>query len=424
MRESVGEKGYRATTISDVVGRAGVSRKTFYEHFANKQECLLATFDEIQVEARSRVTSAFEGSGDLHDRVEAAIRALFEATIDNPAAARLSMVEITAAGPAGIERRERATAEYGLFVRGILEEKPGGGAVPDTVVRGIVGGMNRVLYTCVQGGKRAELLGLVPDVMRWVTSYRPTPQALIDGIASIGPIATREPGGLTGGRAPGTLSPGPDADLGLSRCASVSRGFVLYSQRERILDAVTNLIAVGGYPELTVEKIAAEAAISLQTFYEHFKSKEEALLLAYEVGHARGLGLVERAYAAETEWTHGVRAAVSALVHYLSSEPAFAQLSLLHMLIATPRAAERASASITNYVQMLEPGFERIPESLRPPAIAIEAIGGGLFDLLYQCVLQGRVLELPRLETEMTYVALAPFVGPEQAAQVACAPLA
>ena len=424
MIDSVGEKGYRATTISDLVGRAGVSRKTFYEHFANKQECLLATFDTIAEDGRRRAVEAYgraEAEG-LQEAVEAAIRALFEATIDNPAAARLNMVEIVAAGPAGIERRERATDDYRRFVRGILQQEPDDGTVPDAVVRAVVGGLNRILYSRVRHGRRAELRQLVPDLMRWVTCYRPTPPMLTQGEESaVGPA---EYTGLEGGRAPGTLASSTSGDLGLVRgMTNVMRSFALHIQRERILDAVANLTAAGGYADLTVEKIAGEAAMSLQTFYDHFNSKEEAFLFTYEVGHARGLALVERADEAQTDWPSGVKAAVSALLHYLGSEPAFAQLALLHMLIATPRTAERANAGITEYLSVLEPGFEETSEHRRPPAIAIEAIGGGLGELMYHCVMRNRATELPSMTTHATYVALAPFVGPEQAARVAVEPL-
>jgi AcrR family transcriptional regulator len=427
MIDSVGEKGYRATTISDVVGRAGVSRKTFYEHFPNKQACLLATFDMIAEEGRRRAITAYErAEGGLQESVEAAIRALFEATIDNPAAARLNMVEIVAAGPAGIERRERAVDEYRNFVRGMLEEKRDGTPVPDQVVRGVVGGLNRILYSRVRHGQRAELRQLVPDLMRWVTCFRPTPAMLVQGEEETMPakgtfLRDRH---AVGGRAPGTLASSSGGDLGLVRgMPNVMRSFTLHMQRERIVDAVANLTAAGGYADLTVEKIAGEAAMSLQTFYDHFKNKEEAFLFAYEVGHARGLALVERAYEAQSDWPNGVKAAVVTLLEYLGSEPAFARLSLLHMLIATPRAAERANAGITEYLSVLEPGFQETSEHRRPPAITIEAIGGALGELMYSCVMRDRVAELPAVGIYATYVALAPFVGTEHAAKVAVEPL-
>jgi AcrR family transcriptional regulator len=425
MIDSVGEKGYRATTIADLVGRAGVSRKTFYEHFANKQECLLATFDLIAQDGRQRAIDAYqqaEDEGGVQAGVEAAIRALFEATIANPGAARLNMVEIVAAGPAGIERREQAAEEYRSFVRGILEQGPGDGAVPDAVVRAVVGGLNRILYSRVRQGQRAELRQLVPDLMRWVTCFRPTPETLVK--FEMPPRPQLPYTGLSGGRAPGTLASSAGGDLGLVRgMTNVLRSFTLYSQRERILDAVANLTAAAGYADLTVEKIAGEAAMSLQTFYDHFHSKEEAFLFTYEVGHARGLALVERAYEAQADWPSGVKAAVGTLLDYLGSEPAFAQLALQHMLIATPRAAERANLGISEYLAVLEPGFEETSERRKPPAITIEAIGGGLGELMNQRIMAGRASELSCLTTHATYVALAPFIGTEQAARVAIEPL-
>jgi AcrR family transcriptional regulator len=423
MIDSVGEKGYRATTISDVVGRAGVSRKTFYEHFPNKQECLLATFNMIAEDGRRRAITAYErAEGGLQEGVEAAIRALFEATIDNPAAARLNMVEIVAAGPAGIERREQAVEEYRNFVRGMLQQGPDDGTVPDEVVRAVVGGLNRILYSRVRHGQRAELRRLVPDLMRWVTCFRPTPAAFVPNSATT-PAGTLG-GPALGGRAPGSLASNSGGDLGLVRgMPNVMRSFTQHLQRERIVDAVASLTAAGGYADLTVEKIAGEAAMSLQTFYDHFKNKEEAFLYTYEVGHARGLTLVERAYEAQTDWPRGVKAAVTTLLAYLGSEPAFARLALLHMLIATPRAAERANAGITEYLSVLEPGFEETSEHPRPPAITIEAIGGGLAELMYSCIMRDRVEDLPSVGAYAVYVALAPFVGTEHAAKVAMEPL-
>lgn len=426
MIDAVGEKGYRATTISDLVGRAGVSRKTFYEHFANKQECLLATFDVIAADGRRRAIDAYRKaeSGGLQGAVEASIRALFEATIDNPGAARLNMVEIVAAGPAGIERRERAVEQYRAFVRGMLQQKPEDPTVPDAVVRAVVGGLSRILYSRVRHGRRAELRQLVPDLMRWVTCYRPIPSMLASGDEIEIPAPNPVMVAMGGGRAPGTLASSSDGDLGLVRgMTNVLRSFALHSQRERIVDAVANLTATGGYADLTVEKIASEAAMSLQTFYEHFKSKEEAFLFTYEVGHAHGLALVERAYATQTDWPNGVKATVAALLEYLGSEPAFARLALLHMLIATPRTAERANAGITEYLSVLEPGFEETSEHRWPPAITVEAIGGGLFELMYHCVMRDRIHEMPSMTKHATYVALAPFIGPEEAARVACEPL-
>jgi len=429
MLETIGEKGYVASTVSEVVARAGVSRKAFYQHFTGKEECFLATYDVIVEEGRRRVARTFSEAREGSNRTETAIRALFMAAIENRDALRLAITEITAVGPAGIERRETAITAYGQLIRDSLAPEMGGpqsGAMSDTTMRAVVGGLNRVLVVCLQSGRGAKPLELVPDLARWATAYHPLPKSLQASIAerSRGTRAQGAPWGgrSPGGRAPGTLSPRVPVDR--RRTAhGASRGFVVHNQRERILDAVTNLTAANGYGALTVEDIASEAAISLQAFYEHFESKEDAFLVAYELGHTRGLDIVERAVATAPDWRTGVRDGIFSLTEYLASEPAFAQLALLGTTVATPRAIKLSDRGVSAYAQLLAPGFEEVPKSKRPPAIAIDAIAGGLHEIFLHYAAHGRLHELPEITPDATYIALAPFVGPQEAARVAATPV-
>jgi AcrR family transcriptional regulator len=422
MIDVVGEKGYAASTIVDVAARAGVSRNSFYEHFKSKQECFLETYDAIVAEEMRRVQRAYLQTAGWPGRVEAAITAWLLAAIENPAAARLSLVEITAAGAAGIARREQAMIGYERFIRDCLEMAPDSGTVPDTVLRAIVGGLSRILYARVVNNRHPELLELVSDLVRWATAYYPAPAALLPSPQSDRLSSTRTHAPLTGGRAPGTLFP-----RALSRGRggfargekNVSRSFVIHSQRERILDAVANLTAAEGFTGLTVEDIVGEAAVSREAFYEHFKSKQDAFLVAYELGHTKSLGIVERAFTTEADWRKGVRAAIAALLDFLASEPSFAHIALLDTLTATPLSAKRSEAGLSAYAQMLLPGFEQNPEHHKPPTITIEAITGGLFELCSQYAAQGRIHQLTELTTHATYIALAPFIGAEEAARVA-----
>jgi len=419
MIDAVAEKGYQATTVADVVARAGVSRSTFYDHFASKQECLLVTFDLVADESMRRVERAYREAEGWPGRAEAAIRVLFESAIENPGAVRLSLLEIAAVGPAGIERRERSLVRYECFVRDALELAPGEGTVSDTVLKGVIGGLNRVLYRRVLRGERAKLLALVPDMVAWAASYYPTPAAILDEPKMPAPAEGAPRHTLTGGRAPGTLA--PHAPLrrrrGLPRGdQNVSRSFVVHNQRERILDAVANLTAAEGYAELKVEDIAEQAAVSLNAFYEHFTDKEDAFLVAYEVGHGKALAMVERAYAAEPDWRLGVGAGIAALFEFLAAEPAFAHIALVDALIATRRTAERSNVGVDAFAKMLVPGLQG---QSPPPAFTIEAIAGGIFDLCLHYALHDRIRELPELTASATYLALAPFLGSGEATRIA-----
>ncbi len=416
MVDAIGEKGYVATTVADVIRHAGVSRKAFYEHFTGKDDCFLATFDAVADESRRRVMSAYREARGWPDRVEAAIRALFESAIENPSAVRLGMIEIAAAGPAGIKRREQAIIEYERVIRGALELAPGSGAVPDTALRMVVGGLNGMLWRYVRREESDDLMEVLPALVTWATSYYPTPARLA---RQRRPKITGPP--APGRRAPGTLSLGfPRTGHRGNEAAdrNRSRSFIVHSQRERILDAVANITADHGYSALKIEDIVSEAGVSIQTFYEHFTGKEDAVLVAYEIGHLRGLAIVEHAYRAQPDWASGVRAAVHALLEFLAGEPAFTHLALLDAHVATSESAHRAELGITAYAQLLVPGLVAA-EKHHPPAVTIEAIASGLAEILFDHVVQNRVHELPLIATDATYLVLAPFIGADEAALIA-----
>lgn len=420
MIECVGEAGYGPTRVADVIARAGVSRKTFYEHFDNKEDCLLATYDFIAAEGMRRIESAHDEASGWPGRIEAAIRALFDSAIANPGALRLSLVEITAVGPAGIERRRRTIKRYQSFIRDALALAPDNGAVAVVSLQAIVGGLNRALYRRVLRGEGEELQALVPDLAAWAISYCPSPEPIL---AEPRPLsdARRAAIKLQSGRAPGTLAPHPllGGRRGLARGdRNVSRSFVVQNQRARILDAATNLTAREGYAALKVEGIAEEAAVSLVAFYEHFADKEDAFLVAYEVGHNKAMVAVERAFLSESDWRLAVRAGIGALFGFLASEASFAHIALIDALTATPHTAERAKEGVGAFAQMLVPGLEQ-KHGLAPPAVTVEAIAGGVVDLCLHYALDGRIRELPELVPSATYVALAPFLGGEEAARIA-----
>ena len=434
MIDAIGEKGYAATTVSDVIRRAGVSRKAFYEHFANKEECFLATYDSIAAVGQRGVSMAFRRAQGLPDSVQAALGDVIELAIARPQALRVLMVEIGAAGPAGIERREQLVVRYEDFLRENLGLPAGPSPIPNPILLGVVGGILHVIYTHLRRGERKQLRKRLPDLVNWATSYWPAPESImtlvdptprelsLDHTGGWGGVQ----GGLAGGRAPGSLSLG----AATSRRRRLPRGengmprsFVVHSQRERILDAVTNLTARNGYAALTVEGIAADASVSLQAFYEHFGDKEDAFLVAYEIGQDKALALAERAYDAQPDWRHGVRAGIAALFGFLAGEPAFAHMAMIDVLAASERATARALKGAAPYAQMLHPGPEHTHAGRRPTEITVQAIGGGLFELMLHHALQGRTHELPVMVPRATYFALAPFIGAEAAGEVATAAL-
>jgi AcrR family transcriptional regulator len=106
MAEVVAEKGYGKASVADVIERAGVSRKTFYEHFANKEACFLAAYDagaDLLLEAIAQAVA--DKMGDWRAAMEAGTRAYLDTFAANPDLARTFVVEVLAAGPVALERR-------------------------------------------------------------------------------------------------------------------------------------------------------------------------------------------------------------------------------------------------------------------------------------------------------------------------------
>ncbi len=421
MVECVNEHGFAGSTISELVSHARISRRSFYEHFNNKDECLLATYDAVIQRLGRRLRDAQVSTGEWEDELEAFIRALFDAAGDRPDAAKLVCVEMAAAGPAGVQRWADEAERLQRFIVGVFTRAPGPGTVPDPVARAIVGALRRILYTRVRSARsskllKAELAGLVPDLLAWIACYYPSPEGVPLHPRALAP-GTRALGVRIGGRAPGTLTAPPLlGGRGLPRGEhNLPHGFVVYNQRERIFDAIANLTAAHGYPALSLNDIAAEAAVSLQTFYTHFDNKQDAFIATYEAGHARAMAVINQTLARQSSWIGAMRAGVAALLELLASEPSYAHLACVDVMVAYPHMAQRAHEANDFYAGLLDLRIAADSPSLLPSPVVGEAIVGGVYELFHDYVLRGQTRRLPELTDHVMYIALAPFMGARDA---------
>jgi AcrR family transcriptional regulator len=168
MLATVSELGYRALTVEDVLGRAGVSRPTFYEHFADKADCFLVAFDSAAQRLRDRLEGgARDAGGQWRDRLRAGLGALLQFVADEPDAARALIVEARASSAAGLRRRDELLDSFASCVdataREGLEEPPSAIAAA-----GVVGGIESVLYARIQKGETDDLESLLPALMYFV----------------------------------------------------------------------------------------------------------------------------------------------------------------------------------------------------------------------------------------------------------------
>ena len=167
MLRSVSERGYRATNVQDVIERAGVSRPTFYEHFANKDDCFLAAFDTSAARLRDQVAAAAAEGGDVwRDRIRLGFGALLAFAAAEPEAARMVIVEARAATPDAALRRIALIDHFaGCIDTKVRELLPAGTAHSPITASGVVGGVESLLYARLNKGRLDDLPALLPSLM-------------------------------------------------------------------------------------------------------------------------------------------------------------------------------------------------------------------------------------------------------------------
>lgn len=173
LAEEVVENGYRDVTVAGIVKRAGVARNTFYESFANKEECFLAASDLAGEEAMRRVAEALKGvPPDWPERIRAGIGAFLAFAASEPALARVFVVESLSAGPAAAERYERTVRAVVPFFRLGRRSSDNGDNLPPTLEETIIGGIFWIVYQRIVIGRSEELESLLEELAEFaLTPY-------------------------------------------------------------------------------------------------------------------------------------------------------------------------------------------------------------------------------------------------------------
>jgi AcrR family transcriptional regulator len=166
---SVATKGYAATTVGDVVGGAGVSRKTFYEHFADKEECFLAAWDTGVQIIFDAIDKAQSEAQTTLERMRSGLRAYLQTLASEPDFARAFLIEVVAAGPSAETRRAEVHERFAeLFATQhaiARRERPDLPVVSRAVCRAAVGAVNELTSDYVRNGRTAELPELEETIL-------------------------------------------------------------------------------------------------------------------------------------------------------------------------------------------------------------------------------------------------------------------
>ncbi|QFZ85395.1 TetR family transcriptional regulator [Variovorax paradoxus] len=172
MAHAVAAKGYADTTIADIVREAAVSRRTFYEHFSTKTECLIALYETASRLGLQAVSEAFDPAQPWHTQVEQAMTAYMDYLAQDPVLLRTLFVEILGLGLPGLAARRRVNGEIANFIQVAINSSESGEApaahMSSQMAMTVVGGINELVLQAIEQDRVGDLRELVAPATRLV----------------------------------------------------------------------------------------------------------------------------------------------------------------------------------------------------------------------------------------------------------------
>jgi AcrR family transcriptional regulator len=171
MARVVARKGFAETTIADLAGEARVSRRTFYEHFTDKAECLIALYEVASAQALEVLKAAIDRKRDWHTQVDHALATYLATLSCNPTLLSTLFIAILGLGPAGLRARRDANAALADFILSVANDRRRAKPLPREMALAIVGGVNELILEAIEDGRAdrlAELSGAAARLARSV----------------------------------------------------------------------------------------------------------------------------------------------------------------------------------------------------------------------------------------------------------------
>jgi len=408
MVETASEHGFLGATVARVVERAGVSRATFYEHFADRADCFRAAHRERAEAMTARVDASRAGApaGGAEAVVDALIASLAE---DRPGA-RFLLVGALGSPPSVRREHEELIRRVERSVACFLDEQPPERAI-QIPAAALVAGVADVLARQALANGTADLAAARLAVSRWIDAYRLPP-----GVRPLSQDRWRELGRFAR-EAPATEPAEPQL-LPRGRTA-LPDGAAARARRRRILDATARLCRERGYCAVTVAEIAAAARVPRSAFYAHFSDKKEALMAAQTAGLQSAMAVAAAEYSPVAPWAERVWKLIRGFLGYLAEAPDYAHLDFVESYAAGSEAVRHRQQNHAVFALFLEDGYRRQGAEVRLPWACTEAIAGAVLGLIRKTIVEGRTERMLSLMPAAGYTVLAPFTGPQEAARKA-----
>jgi TetR/AcrR family transcriptional regulator len=392
--EAVAQNGYEGTSVKRVIELAGVSRRSFYEQFANKEDCFLVTFDLIVRRDLQQIRTAYlTAEGPFEQRARAAFERVAETIESDPKAGTLVVLAAPQANAAGLLRlRATARACEQMLGRGFAESADAV-ALPVPIVRAIVGGLQGIAASALRDPGATQELDLTEEMLRWTLLLQtPAAEDLAERMAAGLAARMREISASYGGGHHGAEARGRD-------------------EGTRLLESMLRLLAREDYRALTAPQVADEANVSIEAFCALFADKQQCLHAAIDMIGDELLAIAADPELVSEDWAPAVRRVLAELMRYLANHPLHTRVLAQEALYAGGDAFDRIVDLVRAIATLLTEGAPTEAHG----ALVTEAVAGAIWHTIGCQVASGRLELLAAVSDHLSCVVLAPFIGAEAA---------
>jgi len=398
--------GYAAANVSNVIERAGVSRPTFYDYFADRDDCFVAAIADIQQELGEAVRAA-ASQAPAQEAAVAGVEAIVTFASSHPARARFLMSEAMAGGPRALDTRDEGIAQLAAIIAEAERAATAATLAPDLPLEAVVGGIYRMLATRLRRGEPA-ISRIADELLAWIAGYRtPVGEHRWHTLApaSPAPPSPHVPD-VQIQHMPGVLGPGRPR---------ISEEEVAEIHRLRILFAVAKLAESKGYTATTIADITKLARVHGSVFYRMFSSKQDAFMAAHEVGVQQVMRVTSGAFFSGETWPERSWEGGRALTQLVEANPLVAHVGFVEAYAVGPGAVQRVEDSHTAFTFFLQEGLVYRDQEHPPSHVAMETIVTSIFEIIYlQARRAGPPVVSPMLPV-IEHLWLTPFLGPADA---------
>ncbi len=412
MIEAVARNGYQKTSVKEVIALAGVSRRSFYEQFANKQECFTVTFDLIVRHDIQQIRQAYLATdGTLEERAIAVFKEFTKIITIERNRATLVVLDAQTAGPVGLLHLRQVTDACEQMLTRSFTESPNATALPTPIIRAIAGGLYGATATFLRDGHTTKSLKLAEELLGWTLLFQtPETERMAKQMAAALSVRIREISSTNSHSLGDASANGASMNgHGLGHAEAPS-----HDERTRLLHAVLQLATEGSYDELSGPQIADYANVSVDAFCGLFHSRDDCYLAALDTISDELLAIAADPDLVGNDWAHAVRRVLAELMSHLTDHPVHARILTQEAFSISTESHERVVELSLSIATLLTEGAPTNAQG----KLTTEAVAGAIWHTIRYQVSSGRIQLLGALSDYLAYVILTPFIGANAAVEI------